>query len=158
MASRLLQQKIFDGSTRMKTAMSSSTSTSTSTSGFTLHSFSPFSLSLVMKQRKCIANPQAAASFLLILCVQALYACQISYIVAIGMTKLSIAFFIARLTRYGPQIRLAYILATISSAWIVISVLITALRGNISKPWETLDGSRALVRYTASKLCRTTLV
>ena len=78
--------------------------------------------------------------------VQALYTSQLSYIVSMGLARVSTAFFIGRLTRYKPQVRMAYTLSVVSGTWTLVSTLIVALRGNLTRPWATLDGSQALVR------------
>ena len=53
--------------------------------------------------------------------------------------------FIGRLTRYAPQVRMSYILAVASGLWVLVSTLLIALRGDLARPWATLDGSEALV-------------
>lgn len=77
--------------------------------------------------------------------LQLLYAGQLLYIIAVGTSKCSTAFFIARLTRYGPQIRQAHILAAVSGFWTLASVIAVAARGSAAAPWAVLDGSKALV-------------
>ncbi|EXJ66100.1 uncharacterized protein A1O5_10715 [Cladophialophora psammophila CBS 110553] len=74
----------------------------------------------------------------------ALYTSQLSYIIATGLTKISTAFFIGRLTRYAPQVRMSYILAGVTGVWVLASTLVIALRGDLGRPWATLDGSETL--------------
>lgn len=76
---------------------------------------------------------------------QLLYAGQLLYIITVGTSKFSTAFFIARLTRYGPQVRQAHILATISGIWTLASVIAVAARGTVASPWAVMDGSKPLV-------------
>lgn len=78
---------------------------------------------------------------------QALYGSQLFYVVSVGLTRVSAAFFIGHLTRYAPQVRISYILAAASGVWTVASTLLIALRGNILRPWATFDGSEALVGF-----------
>ena len=82
--------------------------------------------------------------------LQALFTAQIFYIIAVGLSKVSTAFFIGRLTRYAPQIRLSYILAAMSGVFIIAGILVITLRGDLSHPWTTLDGSEALVRLQSN--------
>lgn len=74
-----------------------------------------------------------------------MYTSQISYVVVIGLTRVSTGIFIAHLTRHRPQVRMSYVLSGISGVWTVVSTFVIALRGDLSRPWETLDGTRALV-------------
>ena len=76
--------------------------------------------------------------------IQALFTSQITYIISIGLTRVSTAFFISNLTRHRPQLRMSYALAGASGVWILAAVLGVALRGDLSRPWETLDGSQGL--------------
>jgi hypothetical protein len=78
---------------------------------------------------------------------QALFTSQLSYVVSMGLTRISTAFFIGHLTRHHPQVRMSYILAAVSEVWTVVSILIVALRPNIARPWATLDGAEALVGF-----------
>lgn len=74
----------------------------------------------------------------------AMYTSELSYVVTIGLTRVATALFIANLTRHKPQVRMSYILGGISILWLVASTLAIALRGDLSQPWATLDGSGEL--------------
>jgi len=76
---------------------------------------------------------------------QALFTGQLSYIVSVGLTRVSTAFFVRHLTRHLPQVRMSYILVAVSGVWTAVSTLVVALRPNIARPWATLDGTEALV-------------
>lgn len=75
---------------------------------------------------------------------KALFAGDITYVVAFGFSRVSAALFVGQLTRHRPQVRAAYILAGGCGLWLLASTLTIAFRGDLSKPWETLDGSSAL--------------
>lgn len=72
--------------------------------------------------------------------MQALFMGQMAYIVATGLTRVSTAFFIGQLTRYAPQVRMSYIMAGVAGGWTAVSILVVALRGDLSQPWAVLDG------------------
>jgi hypothetical protein len=74
-----------------------------------------------------------------------MYTSELSYVATIGLTRVATALFIANLTRHKPQVRMSYILAGISAVWLAASMLAIALRGNLSRPWATLDGTNAMV-------------
>ncbi|KAJ9607858.1 hypothetical protein H2200_007937 [Cladophialophora chaetospira] len=75
---------------------------------------------------------------------RALFTSQLTYIISSGLTKVSTAFFIGRLTRYGPQVRTSHIIAAVSGLWTLVSTLVVALRGDLARPWAKLDGSESL--------------
>lgn len=85
--------------------------------------------------------------FLTSVLTQALYGSQLCYVVSIGLTKMSTAFFIGHLSQYAPHFRISYLLAVVSGVWTVASTILIALRGNLSRPWATYDGSEALVGF-----------
>lgn len=76
---------------------------------------------------------------------QALFMGQLTYVGSIGLTRVSTAAFIEQLTRNLPQVRVAYILCIIAGIWTVASILVVALRGDLSQPWALLDGTQSLV-------------
>lgn len=43
------------------------------------------------------------------------------------------------------QTELAYALASSSALWTLVSMLLIALRGDLGRPWQVIDGNRALV-------------
>lgn len=88
-----------------------------------------------------------SGKFLTSVLTQALYGSQLCYVVSLGLTKMSTAFFIGHLSRYAPHFRISYILAAASGLWTVASTILIALRGNLSRPWATYDGSEALVGF-----------
>lgn len=75
-----------------------------------------------------------------------MFASQLLYIITVGLCRLSASFFIARMTYFGPQTRPAYVIATLSCVWMVGSVFAVAIRGDVSQPWQVLDGSKIMVR------------
>ena len=77
--------------------------------------------------------------------IQLLYASQLSYIGAIGLTRISTAFFVRHLTRHYPHVRMSHVLAGVSGGWTVTSILVVAVRPDTTRPWSTLDGTDALV-------------
>lgn len=87
-----------------------------------------------------------ASQLLLLTMVQAAYVAELSYVVALGLTKVSTALFIGQLTRHRPQIRNSRILAGICGVWAVIATFVVALRGDLRRPWQTMDGTNAMVR------------
>jgi hypothetical protein len=76
--------------------------------------------------------------------VQALYIGQLSYVGSIGLTRISMAFFIGHLTRHPPQVQKSYILAGVSGLWTAVGVLVVALRAPVTHPWSTMDGVASL--------------
>ncbi|OAA47141.1 hypothetical protein NOR_02777 [Metarhizium rileyi] len=74
----------------------------------------------------------------------ALYIGQILYVLSIGLCRVSAAFFIARMTYLGPQSKPAYIVASSSVLWTVVSMLVIALRGQLERPWEVPEHNRRL--------------
>lgn len=70
---------------------------------------------------------------------------QLSYIASSGLSRVSTAFFIGQLTRHPPQVRVSYVLAGIAGGWAMVSTLLVALRGEVSRPWAVLDGTQMLV-------------
>jgi hypothetical protein len=86
--------------------------------------------------------------------LQSLYASQHFYIVSIGLSKVSTALFIVHLSYSGPRIKPAYILAAVSVAWTVVSMFVIAFRGDISRPWATLDGTHAMVSLALAPTAR----
>ncbi|OAQ60790.1 hypothetical protein VFPPC_16769 [Pochonia chlamydosporia 170] len=73
-----------------------------------------------------------------------LYAAQQFYILAMGFCRISTALFLVRLAYPGPQVKPSYIMAGISGAWTMASMLTVALRGNLHSPWTTVDGTGPL--------------
>ncbi|KAG6015485.1 hypothetical protein E4U43_005218 [Claviceps pusilla] len=75
---------------------------------------------------------------------KALYAGQIFYILSMGLCRISASFFVAHMTHYGPQSRPAYILVGLSALWTLMSMLTIAFRGNIKRPWDTMEGTQIM--------------
>jgi hypothetical protein len=82
---------------------------------------------------------------------QALFASQILYVIAIGFTRISTSFFTGRfLTRDQRNMKLAHGFTIAFGVWTVASIFIVALRGQLSTPWDTLDGAQTLfIRWLA---------
>lgn len=71
--------------------------------------------------------------------MQAIYASDILYIVSIGLSRCSTAFFLSSLTRDQRQKTIGVVIATLAATWAVASVFVVAMRGDQSAPWETLE-------------------
>lgn len=76
---------------------------------------------------------------------KSLYASQILYVCSLGCTRLSTCFFTTRLSRHRSHKTLAHVWTATTLLIIVASVLVVAVRGDVSHPWTTLEGSEALV-------------
>ncbi|KAM3563762.1 hypothetical protein MY1884_001126 [Beauveria asiatica] len=74
-----------------------------------------------------------------------LYTSELLYVLAQGSCRASAALFISHMAQCGPQSLPAKTLATISGVWTAASSVSMALRGDVSRPWSTLDGTRPLV-------------
>lgn len=88
----------------------------------------------------CAFSPE-----LILINVQLLYAIGFLYVLALGLCRASAAFFISRMAHKGPQTLPAQVLAGISGVWTVASFCVIGIRGDIARPWSTLDGSQPLV-------------
>jgi hypothetical protein len=75
---------------------------------------------------------------------KALFTAQLTYVVSVGLTKASAALFIGHLTRHTPQVRRSQYLALASTVWTVVAFFIVVFRGDLSRPWATIDGSQSL--------------
>ncbi|KAG5976350.1 hypothetical protein E4U55_007352 [Claviceps digitariae] len=75
---------------------------------------------------------------------KALYAGQIFYILSMGLCRTSASFFVAHMTHFGPQSRPAYALIGLSVLWTVASMLTVAIRGDIRRPWDTMEGTQTM--------------
>lgn len=75
---------------------------------------------------------------------KALFASQISYILTVGLTRVSTAFFIKHLTRHARHTRIPDGFIAVSGLWMVTGTLLVALRGDLRRPWATLDGAESL--------------
>ncbi|KAM3457333.1 hypothetical protein MY3296_001075 [Beauveria thailandica] len=73
-----------------------------------------------------------------------LYTSELLYVLAQGSCRASAALFISHMAQCGPQSLPAKMLATISGVWTAASSVSIALRGDVSRPWSTLDGTRPL--------------
>ncbi|KAJ6786768.1 hypothetical protein PWT90_10742 [Aphanocladium album] len=73
-----------------------------------------------------------------------LYAIDFLYVLALGLCRASAAFFISHMAHSGPQTGPARILAACSGVWTIASLFAVALRGDVSRPWSTLDGTQPM--------------
>ncbi|KAM3541476.1 hypothetical protein ARSEF1564_005584 [Beauveria bassiana] len=73
-----------------------------------------------------------------------LYTSELLYVLAQGFCRVSAALFISHMAQCGPQKLPAKILAAISGVWTAASSISIAIRGDASRPWSTLDGTRPL--------------
>lgn len=76
---------------------------------------------------------------------QSLYASQLFYVTAVGLVRISTGLFVTRLSRHGKQAYAAKAVTGLSGLWTIAAVPIIGLRGNLQRPWSTLDGAEALV-------------
>lgn len=72
---------------------------------------------------------------------QALYASQILYVVSVGLIRISVGLFIAKLTRDSRRIRLVRILTWICVLSTAADILLIAIRGDVRMPWSTTSSS-----------------
>ncbi len=85
---------------------------------------------------------------------QSLFASQILYVCSMGFTKISCCFFIANiLTRDARNVRVAQASVALCAAWIVGATVAIAVRGDISHPYDTRNGTWLLVGCTLSHIC-----
>ncbi|KAJ4145326.1 hypothetical protein LMH87_004181 [Akanthomyces muscarius] len=73
-----------------------------------------------------------------------LYITEFLYVLAQGLCRASASLFISHMAQSGPQTRPARALAGVSGVWTAASALAIAIRGNIGRPWSTLDGTQPL--------------
>ncbi|KAF2218522.1 hypothetical protein BDZ85DRAFT_92347 [Elsinoe ampelina] len=77
--------------------------------------------------------------------LKAFFAGQVTYILSIGLSRMSMSFFSERfLTRTFRTRLLANTLTGLYALWAVVSTLIIALRGPLAEPWLTTDGSSSM--------------
>lgn len=81
---------------------------------------------------------------------QILYASQILYIVSMGLSRCSTAFFLRSLSRAKEHNVVGLACASVAVLWAVASILAIALRGKLSAPWE---GNEVLVCYIDIMAC-----
>lgn len=71
--------------------------------------------------------------------LKALYTSDILYIIAIGLSRCSTAFFLSSLTRDQKQRIIGVVIATLAVTWAIASVFLIAIRGDTTQPWLTLE-------------------
>ena len=76
---------------------------------------------------------------------QLLYAANILYVIVMGICRSSAALFIGHIAHKGPQSGPARLLAWVSVAWTIACIMVIAIRGDIARPWASLDGSQDVV-------------
>ncbi len=76
---------------------------------------------------------------------KSLYASQILYIASLGLTRLSSAFFVTRLSRHEQHKLIARGWLVLCVIWTIASILVISFRGNLAHPWSTVDGSAPMV-------------
>ncbi len=69
-----------------------------------------------------------------------------------GLCRVSAALFVGQIAHKGPQSKPARIIAWVAIAWSVGSIFTIALRGDLSRPWATMDGSSGIVSASATIL------
>lgn len=73
-----------------------------------------------------------------------LYTTELLYVLAQGLCRASAALFIWHMAHSGPETLPARFLAFTSGVWTAASMLAMAIRGNISRPWSTMDGTQSM--------------
>ncbi|KAK5699362.1 hypothetical protein LTR17_023292 [Elasticomyces elasticus] len=77
--------------------------------------------------------------------VTALFASQILYVISIGATRISIGYFTTSvLARDASNLLIARTLTGFCATWTIASIFLIALRGDLSEPWNTLNGSETM--------------
>jgi hypothetical protein len=71
--------------------------------------------------------------------VQLYYASNILFTIALGLSKISVVFFLIRLTVSRHQKLLFYIVAGLIAAWTVASAFTIALQCDVAHPWVIVD-------------------
>ncbi|KFY48512.1 hypothetical protein V495_01269 [Pseudogymnoascus sp. VKM F-4514 (FW-929)] len=66
------------------------------------------------------------------------YAADILFIVALAISKLSVVYFVARLTPHVKYVKLCTVASALCVAWGIGGVFALALRCNLAKPWITI--------------------
>lgn len=74
------------------------------------------------------------------------------YVVLMGLCRVSAALFVAQIAHKGPQSKPARIIAWVTIAWIIGSIFTIAIRGDLSRPWATMDGSSGIVCTLSSSM------
>lgn len=67
------------------------------------------------------------------------------YVFVTGLCRVSAALFVSQLAHRGPQSKPAHIIAYLAIAWVIASTFAIGIRGDIRKPWATMDGSAGIV-------------
>ncbi|KAJ3491280.1 hypothetical protein NLG97_g5626 [Lecanicillium saksenae] len=82
-----------------------------------------------------------------------LYTVDFLYVLALGFCRASAAFFISHMAHSGPQTGSARMLAAGSGVWAIASLFVVAFRGDVSRPWSTLDKPQPLyIRWLATEI------
>lgn len=66
------------------------------------------------------------------------YAADILFIAALAISKLSVVYFVARLTPHVKYVKLCTVASALCVAWGIGGVFALALRCNLAKPWITI--------------------
>jgi len=74
------------------------------------------------------------------------------YVFVTGLCRVSAALFVSQIAHRGPQSKPAHIIAYLATAWVVASTFAIGIRGDIRKPWATMDGSSGIVCSTSNIL------
>lgn len=74
-----------------------------------------------------------------------IYIAQIFYLLALGSIRLSSSVFNVRLTLDTGNKLIATCVVVACAMWTAASLLVVALRGDLSEPWLILDGSDMMV-------------
>jgi hypothetical protein len=67
------------------------------------------------------------------------YTSELFFVIALGLSKISMSFFLLRLTMYKNHRKVYYSVAALIAAWTVASLFAIALKCDLGHPWIILD-------------------
>ncbi len=70
---------------------------------------------------------------------QMYYTGELFFVIALGLSKISMSFFLLRLTMYKKHRQVYYVVAGLLGAWTVASLFAIAFKCNIDHPWIILN-------------------
>ncbi|KAJ3494565.1 hypothetical protein NLG97_g4000 [Lecanicillium saksenae] len=73
-----------------------------------------------------------------------IYAGHFFYIIPVGVSKVASAFFVEQVAHHGPHSGPARIMAWVSGAWTIASLLVVAIRPPYLSPWLAMDGQATM--------------
>lgn len=67
------------------------------------------------------------------------YSSELLYVLCVGTTRISSSLFLGGLSRGTLQNATGWIFAGLSTAWTIAGIIVIAIRGDLSAPWETQE-------------------